>query len=547
MNEARERYALAVTIGIPLPHSGTAEALPSLLAAAILVCACHQPRPAVPQPRPAEPQAGRRVALEECRLPGFDEVLAELPPAQAAELRDADRGLCGTWEVFEDRARGAGRKLELRVIVLPATGEQPAADPLLIFYGGPGSSIFEDVAFVPVDFAAIHARRDLVLIDQRGTGGSHLLRCPPRGSDDDLQGYLEAIPPRASVVACRRQLERRADLRLYTTPHAVDDFDDVRAALGYQRVNLWGISYGTRVAQVYLRRHPRSVRAAVLLGVVSTDARYPLYHAPYGQRALERILEACAADAACAGAFPDPRADLAAALQRFADGPVEVEVDSPGPRRDRVTVALSRDVFAETLRSKLYGAASAVTVPSLLAKAAAGDFTELARAALEWGRYRQDSFGTGMALSVTCSEDAPSITVEDVARETAGTFLGDYRVRRQRAACAAWPRGELPAGYGEPVRSETPVLIFAGDLDPVTPPETAEEVARSLPRARIIRMSNQGHGPSGEDGRRCMSEAIRDFLETASAEEVDASCLERVDLPPFVLPAAAGANPEELD
>ncbi len=535
-------YARMVRLRIPLSHAGAAETLPSILAAAILAAAilaaailagaCHQPGPGV-----AEPQAGRRVALEECRLPGFDEVLAELPPEQAAELRDAGRGLCGTWGVFEDRARGAGRRLELRVTVLPATGEEAAEDPLLIFYGGPGSSIFEDVAWLPVEFATLHARRDLVLIDQRGTGGSHLLRCPPRGSDDDLQGYLEAIPPHAAVEACRERLERRADLRLYTTPHAVDDFDEVRAALGYERVNLWGISYGTRVVQVYLRRHPRSVRAAVMLGVVSTDARYPLYHAPYGQRTLDRILAACTADAACAGAFPDPHADLAAVLRRLAAGPVEVEVDHPDPGHDeRVTVALSRDVFAETLRSQLYGAGSAVAVPSLLAKAAAGDFTALAQRALEWGRYSQAAFATGMALSVTCSEDVPFITEEDVARQTAGTFLGDYRVRRQRAACAAWPRGELPAAYGERVRSDAPVLIFAGGIDPVTPPKTAADVARHLPGARIVRMSNQGHGPSGEDAMRCMSEAIWGFLEAASAEQVDAACLERVELPPFVLP-----------
>jgi pimeloyl-ACP methyl ester carboxylesterase len=477
---------------------------------------------------PPLPGAARAQDLElaACRFAAFDELAENLP--EDATDPEAGDALCGRYEVWEDRAARAGRTIALNVIVLPHTGEDPASDPVFFFGGGPGEAV-STWGWVPLAFAELRTRRDIVLVDQRGTGGSHPLTCAPPGSDDDLQGYLNPMLDLDDVVACREDLERTADLRFYTTQHHADDIDDVRAALGYERINLWGGSYGTRPVLVYLRRHLEHARAAMISGVAHTSFKYPLHHASAGQRALDMLFAACREDPACTDAVGDPLDDLREVMELFAQGPVSTEIDHP-TSDETARVRVYREVVAERLRSLMYSSGNAVRIPGILDRAArTADLGELAELIIQYERGFTEGVNwfTGMWMSITCSEDVPFITDADVARETGGTVFGDYRVRTHREACEHWPQGPLPEGFAEPVVSDTPVLIVSGDMDPATPPEGGAYVARHLAHSLHV-VVRQGHGPT--DGA-CSVRVATEFFERGSTEGLDVGCLEAVDLP----------------
>src|SRR6185369_15826427 len=260
-----------------------------------------------PAPSPADAPGGKpprtvRQRLTPCHVPGLGEEV-----------------LCGTLPVWENRAAASGRKIELNLVVLPARSPNPVPDPLVYFEGGPGYAATAEAAGLAEFLGGIRAERDILLVDQRGTGRSHPLNCAQPGSDDDLQGYLRDLFPLDALRACLPKLD--GDPTLYTSDTAADDLDEVRAYLGYERLNLLGGSYGTRAAQVYMRRHPEHVRSAILDGYVPIDARMPLYIARQSQVALDKLFDDCADDPACRAAFPSPRAELQALLARFEKGP----------------------------------------------------------------------------------------------------------------------------------------------------------------------------------------------------------------------------------
>jgi hypothetical protein len=180
----------------------------------------------------------------------------------AAAAGTKEKVLCGRFEVFEDREAKAGRKISLKIVVFPATGSAKLADPFWYIPGGPGSAATEDAPYVANEFRELRERRDIVFVDQRGTGESHPLNCEFYNVND-LQSYFDYYFPLEAVRKCRALLEQNANLKLYTTPIAMDDFDDVRAALGMDQINLIGGSYGTRAVQVYLRAHGKHVRTVV--------------------------------------------------------------------------------------------------------------------------------------------------------------------------------------------------------------------------------------------------------------------------------------------
>jgi pimeloyl-ACP methyl ester carboxylesterase len=236
---------------------------------------------------------------------------------------------------------------------------------------------------------------------------------------------------------------------------------------------------------VYLRRHPEHVRAASIHGVAHTSWKYPLHHASSGQRALDMLFEECRRNEQCAAAFGDPAEDLERVMDLFSNEPVIVQVPHP-ERRGSVRLEVYREVLAERFRSLMYSSRNAVRIPAILQRAAdSGSLGELARLEIDYQRAFQEGINwfTGMWMSITCTEDIPLITDAEVEAETAGTLFGDYRVRTHREACALWPRGEVPAGFSDPVLSEAPVLITSGDFDPVTPPAAGEAAAKHLPNS----------------------------------------------------------------
>src|SRR6185295_16768313 len=221
------------------------------------------------------------LALGLLALPLAAATPASFHPCKSAGLPAGAR--CGSVPVWEDRDAKAGRKIDLNVVVLPATGKAPAADAVFFVSGGPGEAATEAAPDLAGDLAELRKTRDIVFVDSRGTGRSHPLDCPLPGSVDDLQGYLHDLFPLEPLRACLPKLQEGANLALYSTPIAMDDLDDVRAALGYERIDLIGASYGTEAVQVYLHRHPDRVRAIVLSGYSKIDSRTPLDHPRHAQ------------------------------------------------------------------------------------------------------------------------------------------------------------------------------------------------------------------------------------------------------------------------
>jgi pimeloyl-ACP methyl ester carboxylesterase len=457
---------------------------------------------------------------------------SKLQPCQEPGLQ-AKGALCGTYQVWENRAAKSGRKIGLKIVLLPALSSHPKPDPILFLAGGPGqaaTSIAEFSAENP-----LRRDRDLVFIDQRGTGEPNRLGCELGGREDDLQSYLGEMFPVEAVRRCREQLAKVADLTLYTTDLAMDDFDEIRAWLGYDRINLVGGSYGTRAAQVYLRRHPRTVRAVLLSGPVPMDETLPLSHAAGGQRSLDLLLGWCEQDAACHGKFPNVRTELEQVLDRLAQNPATVEV-RPVRTGQPVKVRLSRDLVADGIRWLLYNPANSARLPRLIHEAAAGDLKPLGQASIasRVGIIRELAYG--MFFSVTCAEDIPFIDPAQVPSRTAGSFLGDYRVRQQMAACAVWPQARIAPEHREAVHSDVPVLIVNGERDPVTPPDFGVRTARYLTHAVHVVVPFGSHG--GDDP--CTDKIQEDFILKGTGEGLDTSCLKGIKMTPFELEKPKG-------
>ncbi len=448
---------------------------------------------------------------------------------QPCTLRAIDApARCGTYWVYEDRARGAGRKIPLKVIILPARGPTSAPDPVLVVSpGGPGTTNSE-TGVALASAAAWRDNRDVVLVDLRGTSGPNRLDCRMPGSDDHPEGYLSTLFPTAAIRACRDELSKRADLRLYNTMLAVDDVDEVRAALGYEKVNLWGASWGTRAALIYLRRHPESVRSAIIEGVAPVSFKNPLPHARSAQDAIDLLFQECERQAGCHAAFPDVRRELTTVVERLKRSPAKVSIADSATGKP-LTARLTWEQFAEALRVMTYNLFTARRVPLVVHRAYQGDLASFVRAGIASNRGLRRILRLGFLLSVTCTEDVSRITPDEIERETAGTYLGDSRVREQIAACADWPHGTLPPDYSEPVRSDVPVFLLSGNVDPVAPSHFAADAARYLSHSIHV-IAPGAHVPNGP----CIDSMERAFLDAASPAAVDTGCVRTMALPTFV-------------
>lgn len=448
--------------------------------------------------------------------------LDRLQPCQIAD--GPPDAYCGRMPVFENRQAGSGRAIHLKIVVAPALRRDARPDPLFVFEGGPGGGAATLAASRIPMFRRFQTDRDIVLVDQRGTGASNPLDCSADAPIDEDVRALEEYP----VDRYRSCLDRLdADPRLYTTAIAMDDIDDVRAYLGYGRINLWGGSYGTRAALVFLKRHDASVRSVVLDGVAPPDMRLPLYVARDSQRALDRLLDDCARDTMCARRFPDLRASVASLWATLASRPRVSFIHPRTGQPDDVT--MTAPLVGAIVFQSLYSPELSALLPRLLTDASRGQYQGLL--ALAFTRdLPKGSMSDGMFLSVVCAEDAPRIGPDDITRESGDRFLGTTMFDTQVKPCEFWPRGEVPEDYYAPIASTTPVLIFSGENDPVTPPSWGEQVGRALPRARHFVVPGAGHITLT---RGCVPELMAQFLAAANADSLDAECLATLARPPF--------------
>jgi len=344
-----------------------------------------------------------------------------------------------------------------------------------------------------------------------------------------LQSAFEESLPERVVSHCLEQLD--ADPRQYVTSIAVEDLDEVRGALGYDKLDLWGGSYGTRVGLEYLRRHGEHVRSLVLDGVAPASMKLPLSFVADGDAALEHLVTACEDEDLCHKVYPDLRRTIAQLRAQLRRSPARVGIQDPRSG-ERDTIEVNENVFLSGLFRPLYVAELASLLPFGVSAAAAGDFNPLLAQNLEFADDVSENLSIGMHLSVICAEDVPRITPQDLA-QASHAFFGRALVDDFIRACKLWPHGEVPRDYYDPVRSSVPVLILSGGIDPATPPRHGEEVAATLPNARHLVAPALGHGVSLHG---CGPRLVEQFIRKASAADLDGKCLERIPRPLFVMP-----------
>jgi pimeloyl-ACP methyl ester carboxylesterase len=444
--------------------------------------------------------------------------------------------LCGSVQRALDPAQPKATPIAVHYAVLPALARNKRPDPVFFFAGGPGQSAIDIAPQVTGLLARFANRRDIVLIDQRGTGRSAPLLCE---ADDPALPLAELFTPdrqRERIAACLVKLKAlpHGDLRFYTTTLAMQDADAVRAALGAERINLVGASYGTRAVLEYQRQFPERVRRAVIDGVAPPDMVLPAAFSTDNQAALEALFSACEADKACTAREPQLRErwrGLLASLPRM--------IDLRHPITDRSErLSLTRDMLLGLVRGPLYAPALAAALPAAIGQAAQGRYDALAGLAQSLGGRRGLQLATGMHFSVICAEDFPRV---GAATDKPGADFGASFATLYNDVCANWPRGEVPAAFYTLPAAPAATLLLSGGLDPATPPRHGARVAQALgAKARHIVVPHAGHGVMG---LACVRDAVYRFVDAPSDDEalkVEADCAKAIPRPPmFALPGAS--------
>lgn len=462
------------------------------------------------------------AATEPCRLKGIDREVQ-----------------CGKVSVAENPDQPGGRRIDVHYAVVPALARVRAFEPIYVFAGGPGQAARKVAGQVQPLFARLNARRDVVYIDQRGTGASNPLACESeRRPAASLAETLDAERLSARTRECLRRLGATNDLRQYATWIAVRDVDAVRAALGHPRINLWGASYGTRAALEYLRQFPERVRSVVLDGVAPPDMALPASFAIDAQASLERLVGACAGDAACDSRYPALGAAIDRLFARVEGNGWKATVSQPLTGRPE-ELRLEPATLAAVLRVPLYSPPLAALLPYALAEASRDNLTPLLTVAASLTSSVTENFAEGMHFAVVCAEDLPR--VDDAARATvAATRFGSSFIRIYDEACAAVPARAVPDAFYRLSDADVPVLVLSGGADPATPPRHGERVARGLKRATHVIAPHLAHGVSMHG---CAPELVAGFIRQAGSAGLDLDCLNRLPAPKFFAPPTGEGGP----
>ncbi|HEX6327637.1 MAG TPA: alpha/beta fold hydrolase [Jiangellaceae bacterium] len=484
-----------------------------LVAAGLLVACTAQPS-SDPEETPAP--SARFLAGEPmtaCTIKGEYPVEAEAP------------ALCGVLRVPEDRSNPDGRQIGLRIAVVPAVAPDPEPDPLFVVAGGPGDAGKQFFAWLPRVFADVHATRDIVLIDQRGTGDSNPLMLPER---PDTAGLAETVADEVlSAWASESLASIDADPRFYTTTVAADDLDEVRTALGYETINLYGTSYGGTLVQYYLRQHGEHVRVAVLDGSTPVDVQVFERMAASSQAALDLLFQRCAEDASCHEAFPQLAEEWTALVDRLA---IPLTLVDPESGDEAVIDQIG---LAEAIHAALLTESTAVQIPLAVHLAYQEQWFEAAKLI---GVEPPGGPTLLMADEIFCSEAWARFDPAEVAHQGAGSYAlaRELSEAEERGViCRYLPHGVVPEDDAAAVRTDTPVLWLVGDGDPQDPPANLAVVPVQQPNSRIVVMPAQQH-VVGHLG--CMPSVIAAFLDAGSANRLDTSCVAQgAPAPPFRL------------
>ncbi|MET4569669.1 alpha/beta hydrolase [Rhodanobacter soli] len=453
----------------------------------------------------------------------------------ACELAQPNSGLstaawCADFPVPENRTDPHSRTIKLKLAVLRSSAQVASGDMLAFLAGGPGQAATDSAGMVASVLKPLLAHRHVVLLDQRGTGGSNALGCKESAemvtpADDST---FDANKLRAAAADCLRQLAGRADPRYYTTTIAAQDLEDVRKALGSPPLDLVGVSYGTRMAQQYLRRFPDAVRSVVLDSAVPNSLALGEDFARNLDDALKAQFARCTAEPACKKQFGDPDQTLYQLRDALRANPHEVSFRDPQSYQT-VKRMLDEDSLASVVRMFAYTPATAALLPLSIDAAAHGDVGPLLGQAKLLSGELSELMGSGMQYSVICSEDADLLTARP---QDAHTILGTRMVDALKAVCTVWPKGTRPADFHQPLKTDKPMLLLAGQYDPVTPPRYADEVAQGLPNARVLVLKGQAHSVMAAG---CAPQLIQHFVEKLDPKTLDASCLDRLQPTPIFI------------
>lgn len=441
---------------------------------------------------------------------------------------------CGWLQVAENPDDPAGRTLRLHLAVIPALRLKAQADPLVILAGGPGQSAGDFYAAVGPAFRGVRGDRDILLVDQRGTGQSNRLDCEfTVGADFANAGFDTEDPQQLQAQARTCLAALPGDPRFYTTSVAVRDLEAVRVALGYEKLNFYAVSYGTRVAQHYLRRYPSRVRAVILDGAVPVDLALGPDIAPRAQQALDALFDRCAADLACATAFPDLHRQFAQLRMDLQRQPIRMQLPDPLDSHPTEATFGSAQLSA-AVRLLSYSDETASVLPLLIHEAqSARQPQALVAQYLMIKRNTAAQIAYAMHFAVVCSEDVPRWAQEQIAQAALdASYLGRALVTGLKAVCDSWPRGLVDDEFNTPLHSDLPALILSGGNDPVTPRQYGERVKQSFANGRHLVLAGQGHGQLATG---CMPRIVAQFIRSAAVAELDTKCLESVAPAPFML------------
>lgn len=489
---------------------GLALALPILLA-------CYGCSPA------PEQSTGKTGFMKVC--PGFIES-GKPPLVYGAE--------CGELAVKENPADPNSADITLSILRLPAISPVASADPLFLIQGGPGGSSIEMASQLHWFFNDVRKNRDLVFVDQRGTGKSNPLSCDQLSAEDQLLPEQEQTEKYLELLnQCAEKYKNNAGF--YTTPYAAQDLDVVRSALGYKKVNLWGGSYGTRVALEFARRYPQQTRSMVLDGVAPVAIALPKHFSRDAFSALEAVNNECAEQIVCVREFGDLIQKAKAVLQRLQALSEPLVISYEHPRNQQIEqLLLTPRNFSSLLFLSLYSRDLTVLLPRAISHAEKEDYRLLAAlSALANDQVQYMNIKEGMRFSVICNEDWPQLSTDEI--EQSQPFLGLHFVKDTQAVCEFWPKAELPDDFWQPIKSDVPALLLSGKRDPVTPELWAKKAAEHLLNASLLTANGGNHSISIEG---CIPQIIAQFIERGSMEFINTECVSYIKPLPFVL----GAN-----
>lgn len=467
--------------------------------------------------------------LAQTDAPPLNHVIAPLDFKPCQIRRDANivDALCSTFTRPENPNDREGKTIDIFVAKFPAKQANAQKDAFTVIQGGPGGSSIDLYLSYQSLFEGIRTKRDIIVVDQRGTGRSNILLCPDL--KNEVASSFDALKTQALARRCMNGLD--ADLSFYTTSMAVQDLDAIRMAAGYEQLNIYGVSYGTRVAQHYLRRFPERVRSLILDGVVDVNINLAGGEiARQAQAAFDQVAKRCAMLDTCEQQFGDIGHKFNDLRQELEKKPATVSLSHP-TSGNMITQEMTQEDLLGTVRMMSYSSEQLALLPMLISQAHSGNLAPLFAQSIMISDSLSNSYAVGMGHSVICAEDAPFVSTDDLLNLDE-TYLGPQMALAIEAICEVWPQGHVDDDFRAPIDSEKPVLILSGETDPITPPKNGVKANQMFKNSRHIVVPGHGHGVIS---RGCVPHLALNFVDQASFDEFDEECVSREIEVPFFL------------